>query len=253
MSTPSRHGIAYTLFALIALCLAGLGVRYLITYEPGGRIPQEQYLRAVFVLQSMGGPASSEPETIPARIERMDETESLLRHPDRILVLRRIADDLEEVRPTMPKAALFEAYARIALGQRGRAAALLNAYVVDAPYNAAHYALLCDLLHGEGEDSALLMIVKEWQERDRACRDDRARYAWTALYNLGRYAESEETARRQSACLGWRASVLRAKSLMAEEREEEAAELLDAAIERYPNEALHIRRLWEQLKGRLRV
>ncbi len=86
----------------------------------------ERYYRAVYVLQCFGGPAAEEKVAIPPRVRRSDEAESLRFHPDRLQVLRNLADDLAELAPHIPEARLFEAYARLSLGRHRQAAVLLS-------------------------------------------------------------------------------------------------------------------------------
>ncbi len=229
------------------------GLYFVMGYSAGGTVPRERYYRAVFVLQSLGGPAAGEREDIPGRVPYADAAESLLHHPDKIFVLGHVADELAAVRQEAPKAVLFEAYARLGLGDRREAARLLAAYVVESDYSAKHYALLSRTLHELGDPSSLLLICREWRERDPSCRDDRLRFTWTALYNMGRYSQAASFMRTEGACLGWQAQVYTAKSVLASGEEHEAGLVLDAALKHYTEENAQILRLWNQIKSKDQV
>lgn len=207
-------------------------------------------MRAVYVLRSFGGPAAGEEEIIPGRVAFSDETESLLHHRDKIFVLGQIADDLALSRKVSPKAALYEAYARLALGQRQEAVSLLMAYVVESPYLPDYYALLCENLHTVGDYASLLLICYEWRERDASCREERASLTFVALYNLGRVEEALRFVKSQQACLGWRATVYEARAKSALGRDDEAERLVQAAIQKAPDEANQIRRFWTIVRGK---
>lgn len=254
----SASGAKRTLCVIALICLAvvlGLGVclHYSRSGPKRGAIRGESYYRAVYVLQSLGGPADKEKEEIPARIPYLDETESLLHHPDKILVLRRIARDLEETGRDMPKAPLFEAYARLALGERESAVALLTRFVVESEYNARYYTMLCENLYALSDYTSLLLICREWAERDEQCFENRVFYLWAALQNLGRYADAAQSLAGAEACLGWRLEVYKAKSVAAQGQREEAETLVEQARARRPEDAHHIRRMWEQLRDQEQV
>lgn len=250
MPSSSCRISACAVFIVFVLLLAGSGIAYIMAYSTGGAAPEERYYRAVYVLQSLGGPAAAEKEAIPPRVIYTDATESLLHHPDKILVLRHVADQLSAAEQDHPKAALFEAYARLALGERERASALLMRYVVESEYDAGHYAMLCESLRGLGDMTSLLLIGREWEEREEGCRKDRAQYLWVALYNLGRYADAEAFAAGRAACLGWQAGVFAAKAALAQGKHETAEEHLEKTRRAYPEQALSISRAWNQLKSR---
>ena len=239
--------------ACCALLLAGAGGYLVWVYFPGKGLPEEQYYRSVYVLQSMCPSAALEPETFPAGVAYRDETESLIHHPDKIQVLQRLARDLADVGKERPKAPLYEAYARIALGQRERAAALLTRYVVENDYNPVYYSLLCESLYELSDYTSLLLICREWAERDPGCNEIRFYYLWAALYNLGRPADAAAAMIRAVDCSGWRALVYTAKAILAQGGKEEAERLLQRAVMRFPREATQIQRFWEQLKVRDRV
>lgn len=239
-------------FACAAPIVVG-GLCFIVNFTAGGVIPRERYFRAVFVLQSLGGPAAAEKENIPVRVPYADATESLLHHPDKIFVLGRVAEELAFLRAEEPKAALFESYARLGLGDRREAARLLAAYVVESEYNAGHYALLCRTLHELGDYSSLLLICREWFERDPSCRGDRLRLTWTALHNMERYGQAKAYMQGEGACLGWQAQVYAAKSALAAGEKHEADAALETVLERYADDAMLIHRLWDQLKDKVRV
>lgn len=251
---PSKKQIS--LFSLLFLGLAGLtavGLCLLMEYSAGGRIPGEEYYRAVYVLQKLEPDSRAEEEEIPGRVPYADDTESLLHHPDKILVLRHLADELAAARRERPKARFYEACARLALGERKAAVRLLNAYVIDAEYRASHYALLCRTLREIEDDKSLLLICREWQERDPSCREDRLRHTWAAQYNLGRYAEAGQLLRGEGACLGWRGIAYEAKTALAQKGDAEADKALEAGIAAHPESRMQILRLWSILKPLRRV
>jgi len=240
------------LFALgIAAVAAIAGVKLYthVLHPPGRQQPEDSYYRAVYVLQRLGGPAAFEQEPVPARVPYQDATESLLHHPDTIQVLWRLAADLAAAHRDRPKAPLFEAYARLALGEREQAAALLTRYVVENEYQARHYALLCENLYALGDFISLLLISREWAGRDVSCREDQSYYLWAALHNLGRYADAVRSVQGQEDCLGWRAGVYAAKSLLEDGHGDQAESLVILTGQRFFDQVLQIRRLWEQLKA----
>ena len=247
LSSTGKKLCLFTLFALGIAAVAG-GSLYTLALNPSGRQQSEDsYYRAVYVLQRLGGPAALEQENVPVRVPYQDATESLLHHPDTIQVLRRLAADLAG--SSHAKAPLFETYARLTLGEREQAAALLTRYVVENEYQAKHYALLCENLYALGDTISLLLISREWATRDTSCREDRTYYLWVALHNLGRYADAAQSVQGQEDCLGWRAGVYAARSLLAEGYSDQAASLVALTGRRFPDQALQIRRLWEQLKA----
>lgn len=254
MATPSRA--AWRLYLAIFICallIVGGGLSFIMAYSQGEAVPKERYYRAVFVLQSLGGPAAEEREDIPGQVPYADATESLLHHPDKIFVLNRVAEELSLVHQETPKAALFEAYARLGLGDRREAVRLLTSYVVDADYDPRHYALLSQILYELGDSSSLLLICREWHERDASCRPDRLRFTWAALYNLERYSQAAAYMSTEGKCLGWPAQVYAAKSVLASGEEHEAGLLLETALKRHAQDSTQILRLWNQLKGKDRV
>jgi tetratricopeptide (TPR) repeat protein len=202
------------------------------------------------VLQRLGGPAAAETENIPRHVAFADETESLLHHSDKILVLQWVADALAKADQSLPKAPLFEAYARLALGERERAASLLMRYVAENEHNPGQYSLLCECLYDLSDFSSLLLICREWEERDPGCREDRSRYLWAALYTLGRHADAEASMQKEESCLGWQAGVYAAKAALATGKRSAAEKHLEHSLERFPDRSRSIRRLWEQIKGR---
>ena len=252
------------IFALFFICIAGLtagGLFFYMEKHPqwgtsganSRQSPEERYYQAVYLLRSFGGHASMEKETIPRRIPYLDTSEALLHHPDRILVLHRLADDLATLRQQNPKAVFYEACARLALGQRKAAADLLARYVIDNDYNENHYSLLSGTLYELGDYPSLLLICREWQERDPDCREERLRLAWAALHNLGRYDRAQNYMRADGACLGWRAAVYEAKPALSMEGTFAAEIVLERALKKYPENAPQIRRLWDILKEKNRV
>lgn len=253
MPSQNVRPFACAAFFFSILLFAGGVVLYISQHSGRGAMPEESYYRAVYVLQSMGGLAAQERESIPSRVKYADATESLLHHPDKIMVLQTVADELSGAGRTRPRAALFEAYARLALGEKERAAALLMRHVVESEYDPAHYALLCECLYALSDDTSLLLICREWEEREPACREERTRLLWTALFNLGRLADAEEFAAKEEPCLGWQAGVYAAKAAL-EQAGEDAAELrLQGALRRYPQQGALALRLWERIKDKERM
>jgi hypothetical protein len=250
LSSTGKNVCFFALFVLGVAAVAGGSLYYFVVRGSGRGLPEDSYFRAVYVLQRLGGPAALEQEDIPARVPFQDATESLLHHPDTIQVLRRVAADLAEIGRSRPKAPLFEAYARLALGERDRAAALLTRYVVENEYKAHYYALLSENLYALADYTSLLLICREWAERDSSCLENRGYYLWAALHNLGRYADAARSVAGQSHCLGWRAGVYEAKSLLAQGHKEQAESLIARTEQRFPGELLQIRRLWVQLRDR---
>jgi hypothetical protein len=227
---------------LLVFCLAGC--------SQGETDPMNRYYRAVYVLQSLGGHAATESESLPDRVRYSDETESLLHHPDKRLVLERLADDLAAARPVRPRAQLFEAYARLALGERDQAASLLMSYVVENEYHPAHYALLSDILRDLEDNASLLLISREWSERDPVCREERALNAFAALFNLGRLDEAARYLEEARQCLAWRAPPRQAKLLLARGQAGEAEALINAAASGDPEHEPQIRRAWGLIRDR---
>lgn len=231
---------------LFLLC----GLALLAACSGGKASPEDRYLRAVHVLRSFGGPAAAEDENIPARIIYSDETNSLLHHRDKIFVLGHIAGDLAASRQISPRAALYEAYALLALGRRQEAATLLAAYVVENEYRLDHYALLCQNLYALGDWPTLLLICYEWRERDPQCSEERCRLTVAALFNLGRFAEAGRYIGEQKSCLGWQAVVYQARCLSAMNDEAGAQALVKAAERDFPVQSSQVRRLWGMLGAR---
>lgn len=224
--------LTFLLFGVLVLALVGGFGRQFFSrqsIEP----PQDRFLRAVYVLQMMGGPATAETIAIPKRLKTSDATESLLHHPDRTFVLRSLAADLASLREEhgISEAALFEAYARVDLGETGKASSLLSAYVADHPYKAGQYALLCSLLQDLQEYRGLLLICAEWRGRDPECRADRLTYTWLALCRLGRFLEARDLMLRDGDCLEWRRFLYAARAAQAAGKRDEAGKLTDTAAQ----------------------
>ncbi len=207
-----------------------------------------RFYRAVYVLQSFGGPAAEEKVDIPAKIRRSDEAESLRFHPDRRLVLRRLADDLAALTPHLPVARLFEAYARLSLGDP-KAVHLLSDYISDAPYSARHYALLCDLLLRAGNAPELQLICREWLERDPSCRPDRALHTWNALISLQQFAEARALAVREAGCIGLPAPLYAAYAVEAQGDPRAAENIVRDLLAQHPGQEAYINDQWRRLRA----
>jgi hypothetical protein len=110
--------------------------------------------------------------------------------------------------------------------------------------------LLGECLYGLSDFSALLLICREWEERDRTCREDRSRYLWAALYTMGRFADAEAFMLKEESCLGWQAGVYAAKAALAAGRRGAAEKHLEDSLARFPGRSLSIRRLWEQIRDK---
>lgn len=216
--------------------------------------PQDRFLRAVYVLQTLGGPAAAEDILIPGRLKTSDAAESLRHHPDKVFVLRSLAAELASLKGEIPKAALFEAYARVDLGDLEQARKLLSAYVAEYPYRAGQYALLCSLLEELREYDALLLICAEWRERDPACRADRLASTWLALCGLGRFSEAKDLMLRDGNCLEWRRYFYAARAALAAGEQDEGARLGEIAAREAPSradgEALRLRLQAMDFQGR---
>ncbi|MDR2669442.1 MAG: hypothetical protein LBC14_05770 [Desulfovibrio sp.] len=239
-------------FLCLLLVSAAAPVWFFVRSAGDGRTRQgeaaERYLRAVYILQSLGGPAAEEKEDIPSRIVNSDESEDLLHHSDKILVLQRSAEELAALGEIFPKAGLFEAYARMGLGEHEAAARLLSRYVAENDYRPAYYALLCDNLAESGDYVSLLLFCREWREKDPSCNRVRARYTLAALYMTGSCADTAAQARAESACLGWEAEVYAAGAAQACGDGEGARRMLQKA-ESAGGDAVRVQRLWERLRA----
>jgi hypothetical protein len=239
---------------VVCLLLAPAASGALLFQRPAGkeRTPRgeaaERYLRAVYILQSMGGPAAGEEEIIPPRIVYSDESESLLHHSDKILVLKQAAGELAALDENFPRARLFEAYARMSLGEHEEAARLLSRYVAENEYRPAYYALLCDNLAESGDYVSLLLFCREWREKDPSCNRVRARHTLAALYKTGNCGNAPASARAEAACLGWEAEVYAAGAALACGDDEGARRLLRSA-ESAGGDAARIRRLLDRLRA----
>ncbi len=240
-----RFVLLLCLFA--AVCAASCGKDF---FSKGTvDTPHDRYLRAIFVLQRIGCvPAEEETVRIAERIKRDDAAESLLHHPDKIFVLRSIALELADIgrdRDAFPDAPLFEAYARMGLGEYAEARDLLLQHVVEHDYRSGRYGVLCRILEMLGDNETLLLIAAEWNERDPVCLPERTQYAWAARLRLKRYAEAKNLMLRNAPCMGPPAYVYAAAAARAEGSEEEARALLRAAKEKESPEAVEI--LWRRL------
>ena len=223
--------LTFLFFVLLVLAMAGLFGRQFFSRQ-SQEPPQDRFLRAVYVLQMLGGPAAAEDITIPKRLKSSDATESLLHHPDRLFVLRSLAAELAALREEhIPEAALFEVYARVDLGEVDKARNLLSAYVAEHPYQARQYALLCSLLEQLRDYSGLLLICAEWRGHDAACRADRLTYTWMALCKLGRFLEARDLMLRDGDCLEWRRFLYAARAAQAAGKKDEAVKLVGTAAQ----------------------
>jgi hypothetical protein len=236
---------------LLAACLAAAvwGVFGPHLFSQGrGDPPEDRFLRAVYLLQQMGGPATEEPVDIPRRIRASDAAESLLHHPDAIFVLRTLANDLAELAAQgMERAVLFEAYARIGLGEPKAAGKLLARYVAEHPYEERHYARLCSLLEETGDYQTLLLISTEWRDRDPICRENRLIFTWLALCRTGRLVEAGNLMNREGICLGWRRHLYAARTSLATGRAGEADRLRALAKSSGDVRPEDIEVLWQSL------
>jgi hypothetical protein len=244
----NRKRIAF--FLCLLLVSAAVPVWFFARSAGDGRQGEaaERYLRAVYVLQSLGGPAAEEKEDIPQHIVYSDASEDLLHHSDKIFVLKRSAEELAALGGAFPRAGLFEAYARMRLGEHEAAARLLSRYVAENEYRPAYYALLCDNLVESADYVSLLLFCREWKEKDPSCNRVRARYTLAALYKTGSCEDIALRARAESACLGWEAEVYAAEAAQACGDDEGARRLLQKAGSD-GGDAARIQRLQERLRA----
>ena len=233
---------------LLALALFLWAVGSSVAFGADGldKTERETFLRSVYVLRSFSSHARQESLAIPRRVVTADATESLLRHHDSKLVLRQIAGDFATIGNRHEDAALYEAYARLELGQNKEAAALLESYVGTAPFEARRYALLCKTLRGLDDWLTMYIMAKEWAERSSACRAEQVEAEWQALYGLGRFAEAAALAGKQAPCLGWPAGVYEASAINAMGKNREAAALIARAIDSFQGKETEIIRLWTE-------
>ena len=253
----------HRIFKASLLCLACL-VLFLFAGSPdestAGVAPDsfdhERFFRAAFILKSLDNNARNHALVIPARTVQTDATESLLHHPDRIFVLRTLASELAAVQRTVPKALLYEAFARLALGEKPLGAELLARYVGETEYDAAQYRLLCRTLSEIRDYSTLHIICREWTARadgaglSKGDAAERASLGWEAMHGLRRYAEARHYVLKETKHLGWRASVYAAQSSLAQGDEAGARQLINEAINAHKGSETEILRLWENVSSR---
>ena len=253
----------HRLFKVSLLCFACL-VLFLFAGSPdestAGVAPDsfehERFFRAAFILKSLDSNARNHALVIPARAIQTDATESLLHHPDRIFVLRTLASELAAVQRAVPQTILYEAFARLALGEKQLGAELLARYVGETEYDAAQYRLLCRTLSEVKDYSTLHIICREWTERadrtgpQKGDAAERASLGWEAMHGLGRYAEARHYVLKEKKHLGWRAYVFAAQSTLAQGDEAGARQLITEAISAHKNYETEILRLWENLSSR---
>jgi hypothetical protein len=237
-------------FLILAGLAAGMGGLFgpHLFSRGSGESPEDRLLRAVYILQRLGGPAREEIMDIPRRIRVADATESLVHHPDTVFVLRTLAGDLAGLAAEgLDQALLFEAYARMGLGQAETAAKLLARYVADRPYEERHYARLCSLLEETGDYQTMLLISTEWRDRDPVCRENRLIFTWLALCRTGRLTEARRLLERNGACLGWRQYLYAARTSLAAGQIGEADRLRDLAKDRSEASPEARELLWQRL------
>jgi hypothetical protein len=213
-----------------------------------GESPEDRFLRAVYLLQRLGGPAREETVAIPRRVRASDAAESLAHHPDAVFVLRTLANNLASLAAEgLDRAILFEAYARIGLDEPEAAGKLLARYVAESPYEERHYARLCSLLEETGDYRTLLLIATEWRDRDPVCRENRLIFTWLALCRTGRLPEAERLMDREGACLAWRRYLYTARTALAAGRAEESRRLRAMAGHTAETRPEDIEALWQRL------
>ena len=252
MDTPRTASLRKRLFYCVASAMIiSLSVAYFPSAAQAASrfsAETERWYRAVYVLQCFGGPAAEEEMEIPAKIRRSDEAESLRFHPDRPLVLRTLAADLEDLAPRIPEARLFAAYARLSLGERRQAADLLSRYVSESAYSARHYEILCDTLQSLRDATGLYLICREWEERDPACRPQRLLFTWTALFSMGRFDDARKAVSRDAACLGTDGPLYAARAAEAAGDHKGAEDLVEAVCRLNPENTQTIRAAWQRLR-----
>lgn len=204
-----------------------------------------RYYQAVAVLQSINKGAALESEEIPRGIYRLDETESLIHHADEQFVYQVVADELVQLQSVSPKVKLFEAHARLALGQKETATKLLMDYVAESEVaDDRHYGMIVENLSDLKDWISLYIICLEWEEKKDICMENRALFEWEALTKLGRHEAALRSLARSEDCLGWKFPVYEAMSLYKQGKKQYAQTALRNAQKKYPDQAGQITNLW---------
>lgn len=247
------RGVFFCMLALAGLIFFAVPWAQAASQAPAKKNTQaaqkekEAYLRAVYILRALDENARQETITIPRRVIVADETESLLRHPDSVFVLKKVRADFSLLKNKQPEALLYESYACFALGLEHEGAELLTSYVAIAPYNAHHYTVLSRALKDLRDYTSLYIIAREWAERDAACQKERIVAEWHGLFGLGRYSDAAKVASGHHDCLGWAAGIYEAAAEQAMGNHGGAAALVNKTIAAHPQREIEITRLWTDL------
>lgn len=239
------HGRKALLCAIImglSLLPLGLGER------AQGSADLNRYYRAVAVLQSLDKGARQEKEVIPQEIYSQDETESLIHHPDELYVYKVVAAELAGLDQEIPRAKLFEAYARLALGQTLQGAQLLMDYVADAEEGEdRHYLLIVENLATLEDWTSVYIICLEWEEKRSECSQVRALYEWKALTELKRHETALHSLSRSESCLDWKFPVYEAMSTYSLGQKKQAKQILVESKKKFPERTRQIANLWYKM------
>lgn len=229
----------------LSLCLIGL-----ICFPACALCAQDpaeltRYYRAVAVLQRIDKLAKLENELIPSSIYDQDETESLIHHPDTLYVYQVVADELAQLEDHFPKAKLFGAYARLALGETLQGVELLLDYVGETSDTSNwHYGLIAEKLAGLEDWTSLYIICLEWEEKNNECVQSRATYEWQALMQMGRHEAALLALAKNENCLDWKFPVFTAMSTYSLGQHQQAKKILLDGKKKYPQYAQQMLNLW---------
>lgn len=207
-----------------------------------------RYYRAVAVLQTINEDAKQEKEEIPRAVFTQDETESLIHHADELYVYKVVADELSGLEQHIPRARLFGAYARLALGQRLEGTRLLMDYVTDIEEVVdRHYVMIVENLAALEDWTSVYIICLEWEEKKSQCSQIRTLYAWKALTELKRHEAALQMLARNETCLGWKLPVYEAISTYSLGKAAQARQVLADGKKKYPQETGQIANLWYKM------
>ena len=242
---PVLCGRKVLFFAIIVgLSLLPLGMGD----EAQGSADLNRYYRAVAVLQSLDKGAAKEKEVIPQEVYSQDETESLIHHPDELYVYKVVAAELASLDKDIPRAKLFEAYARLGLGQTLQGAQLLMDYVAEAEESEdRHYLLIVENLAALEDWTAVYIICLEWEEKKSDCLQVRALYEWKALTELKRHETALLALARNENCLGWKFPVYEAMSTYSTGQKKNAKKILTESKKKFPEHTRQIANLWYKM------
>lgn len=211
---------------------------------------EQRFYRAVYVLQSLGGPAAGEKITIPGTVRLSDATESLVNHPDKTFALRQATEELNALSLAMPEALLYAAYGNLILNEQQKAVDQLRRYTDQAGYRAAPYELLCGALYSMRDYAALEKVLEEWEKKEPQCLEAKLLFTFSLLYHQGKYAEAGQYLARMQPCGSWKAQVFAAMATRAMGHSRQAESEIENIRKAYPREDRNIELFWERLKAR---